>query len=47
MWDKRYSEEGFAYGVEPNDFLKANYSQIPKGGKVLCLAEGEGINAVF
>lgn len=47
MWDKRYSEEGFAYGVEPNDFLKAHYSQIPKGGKVLCLAEGEGINAVF
>lgn len=47
MWDQRYQEEGFAYGTEPNDFLKSEYSRIPKGGKVLCLAEGEGRNAVF
>lgn len=47
MWDERYTEEGFAYGTEPNDFLKAEYSRIPKGGRVLCLAEGEGRNAVF
>lgn len=47
MWDKRYSEEGFAYGTAPNDFLKAEFSKLPKGGKVLCLAEGEGRNAVF
>jgi SAM-dependent methyltransferase len=47
MWDQRYSEAGFAYGTEPNDFLKAEYSIIPEGGRVLCLAEGEGRNAVF
>lgn len=47
MWDQRYSEEGFAYGTEPNDFLKAEYFQIPTGGRVLCLAEGEGRNALF
>ncbi len=47
MWDQRYDEEGFAYGTEPNDFLKSEYFQIPKGGRVLCLAEGEGRNAVF
>lgn len=47
MWDKRYSEEGFAYGAAPNDFLKSEYFRIPKGGRVLCLAEGEGRNAVF
>ena len=47
MWDKRYSEEGFAYGTAPNDFLKSEYFRIPKGGRVLCLAEGEGRNAVF
>ena len=47
MWDQRYDEEGFAYGAEPNDFLKSEYFQIPKVGKVLCLAEGEGRNAVF
>lgn len=47
MWDQRYNEEGFAYGTAPNDFLKSEYSRIPKGGRVLCLAEGEGRNAVF
>jgi len=47
MWDQRYNEEGFAYGTEPNHFLKAEYHRIPKGGRVLCLAEGEGRNAVF
>lgn len=47
MWNQRYSEEGFAYGTEPNDFLKAKYTHIPKGGRVLCLAEGEGRNAGF
>jgi SAM-dependent methyltransferase len=47
MWDQRYNEEGFAYGTAPNDFLKSEFLKIPKGGKVLCLAEGEGRNAVF
>ena len=47
MWDQRYSETGFAYGTEPNDFLKSAYAHIPEGGHVLCLAEGEGRNAVF
>ncbi|MGB6135376.1 MAG: class I SAM-dependent methyltransferase [Shewanella sp.] len=47
MWDQRYNEQGFVYGVEPNDFLKSECSRIPKGGRVLCLAEGEGRNAVF
>jgi len=47
MWDQRYSEQGFAYGSKPNDFLKSEFSRIPKAGRVLCLAEGEGRNAVF
>ncbi len=47
MWDQRYSENGFAYGTEPNEFLKSEYRRIPEGGRVLCLAEGEGRNAVF
>ncbi len=47
MWDQRYNEAGFAYGTTPNDFLKSEYFRIPKGGRVLCLAEGEGRNAVF
>ena len=47
MWDSRYSEPGFAYGLEPNDFLRAECPRIAPGGRVLCLAEGEGRNAVF
>lgn len=47
MWDERYGEEGYAYGERPNDFLKSCVSYLPAGGKVLCLAEGHGRNAVF
>jgi hypothetical protein len=47
VWNQRYSEPGYAYGTAPNDFLKAECGRIPAGGKVLCLAEGEGRNAVF
>lgn len=46
MWDERYSGQEYVYGTEPNDFL-ANYFEKIRGGKVLCLAEGEGRNAVF
>ncbi|MBA4185603.1 MAG: class I SAM-dependent methyltransferase [Acidobacteria bacterium] len=46
MWDERYSEAGFAYGTKPNDFLRENVEKLP-AGKILCLAEGEGRNAVF
>lgn len=46
FWDQRYGEPGWAYGTEPNDFLRAEASRIPLG-EVLCLAEGEGRNAVY
>ena len=46
MWDERYSEPGYAYGCEPNDFLVSVIERIPPG-PVLCLGEGEGRNAVF
>lgn len=46
MWNERYAEAGFAYGEAPNDFLAEAAPEIPKG-PVLCLAEGEGRNAVF
>lgn len=49
MWDARYSEKGFAYGTEPNTFLKdtlPTLKDLPKGAKCLLLAEGEGRNAV-
>lgn len=46
FWETRYSEENYAYGENPNDFLKENYAKIPKG-KVLFPADGEGRNSVF
>ena len=46
MWDDRYRAAEYAYGVEVNDFLRAQAEHIPPG-PVLCLAEGEGRNAVF
>jgi SAM-dependent methyltransferase len=46
MWDERYSQPGFAYGTEPNEFLAAAAGRIPVG-RVLSLGEGEGRNAAF
>ncbi len=46
MWDERYSAEGYVYGTEPNGFLVAKAELLP-AGRVLCLAEGEGRNAVW
>jgi len=46
MWNDRYAEEGFAYGTQANSFLIENQTRLPKG-RVLCIAEGEGRNAVF
>ncbi|MBT8355381.1 MAG: class I SAM-dependent methyltransferase, partial [Desulfofustis sp.] len=47
MWDERYSESGFAFGTEPNDFLVASVGLLQPGSRILCLAEGEGRNAVY
>lgn len=47
MWNERYAGETYFYGKEPNDFLKDNIQLIKPGHQVLCLAEGEGRNAVF
>jgi len=46
-WDERYAAGRYFYGTEPNDFLVEHVAEIPAGGDVLCLAEGEGRNAVF
>ena len=46
MWDERYQGEDFVYGTEPNDFLRSQIDNLLPG-RILCLAEGEGRNAVF
>lgn len=46
FWDRRYAEPAYAYGTEPNGFLVEVADRIPPG-PVLCVAEGEGRNAVW
>lgn len=49
-WDEEYNTTDYVYGKTANDFLREHYREIPNanaGGRVLCLAEGEGRNAVF
>jgi 2-polyprenyl-3-methyl-5-hydroxy-6-metoxy-1,4-benzoquinol methylase len=45
-WNERYSQEEFAYGEEPNNYLKEQLVKLPVGS-ILFPAEGEGRNAVF
>ncbi|WP_089052751.1 class I SAM-dependent methyltransferase [Flavobacterium oncorhynchi] len=45
-WDDRYSNEEFAYGEEPNNYLKEQIQKL-KPSTILFPAEGEGRNAIF
>lgn len=45
-WDERYAEDGFAFGIEPNDFLREVIHVLPVG-RTLCIGDGEGRNGVF
>lgn len=45
-WNDRYSNEEFAYGEEPNNYLKEQLEKLHPG-TILFPAEGEGRNAIF
>lgn len=45
-WNERYSKDEFAYGEEPNNYLKEQLTKLTVG-TILFPAEGEGRNAVF
>nr|WP_276899166.1 class I SAM-dependent methyltransferase [Pedobacter kyonggii] len=45
-WNDRYSADEFAYGEQPNNYLKEQLMQL-ETGTILFPAEGEGRNAVF
>jgi len=45
-WDDRYAGEEFAFGTEPNDFLREVADRLPVG-RTLCIGDGEGRNGVF
>ncbi len=46
IWDKRYSDTKYIYGIEPNTFFK-NWLDKQKPSEILFPAEGEGRNAVY
>jgi SAM-dependent methyltransferase len=46
MWNSRYANQEYQFGVKPNDFLVEVANKIPVG-KTLCLADGEGRNGVY
>ena len=45
-WNDRYSKDEFAYGEQPNNYLKEQLEKLD-AGLILFPAEGEGRNAVF
>ena len=45
-WDARYAGEDYLFGTAPNQFL-ASCGLLPDGGRVLCVADGEGRNSVW
>lgn len=47
FWDRRYLEEGWAYGTRPNAWLAAQARRLPQGGRALVPAAGEGRDAVW
>lgn len=47
FWNSRYKAEAFAYGEQPNEFLKLQLGKIDRTGKILFPADGEGRNSVY
>lgn len=45
-WNDRYRQDEFAYGIQPNNYLKEQLEKL-NVGSILFPAEGEGRNAVF
>lgn len=46
-WNKRFQEEKYIYGTEPNEFLAEAHNKLQLSGNTLTIAEGEGRNATF
>lgn len=47
MWDERFREEGFAYGIQPSRYLEENRVLLKPGMIALAAADGGGRNAVW
>ncbi len=46
-WQERFSTPDFVFGKAPNEFLVRCKDLLPREGKALAVADGEGRNSVF
>jgi SAM-dependent methyltransferase len=46
-WEGRYAPESYLFGTAPNAFLAAQKARLPKRGRALSVADGEGRNGVW
>lgn len=47
IWDKRYAQPDYLFGLEPNAFLVQQSAHLKPGSKALAVADGEGRNGVW
>jgi 2-polyprenyl-3-methyl-5-hydroxy-6-metoxy-1,4-benzoquinol methylase len=47
FWDRRYGESDYAYGTEPNQFLRGQQYRLEPAMKTLVVGDGEGRNGVW
>ncbi|OSI08796.1 tellurite resistance protein TehB [Neisseria animaloris] len=46
-WNEHYSSSEYVFGTEPNEFIARIKPYLPRKGRALDLATGEGRNGVF
>ena len=46
-WNQRFAGADYLFGREPNDYLRRHGPRLAAGGRVLCVADGEGRNSVW
>ena len=46
-WQKRFSATDYVFGEAPNAFLARQHGLLPKSGRALAVADGEGRNGVW
>lgn len=46
-WQERFAAPGYRFGKKPNEFLVSCKPLLPRAGKALAVADGEGRNGVW
>lgn len=46
-WEARFATPDYAFGKEPNYFLQSRRKLLPRHGRALAIADGEGRNGVW